>query len=337
MITLFGIPKPFEGHIGVIQENAIASWARLGETHGAQVILVGDDAGVAECAEAHGVEHVPGVAVNEFGTPRVDDIFRRALERARHPRMCYANADIVFLEDFAGAVESVEEACPGDWLLVGQRWDVEVPERIDVSDPEWEERLRARAVETGELHAPSGIDFFAFPTEYLRSIEIPPFSVGRPRWDNWMIHQARSRGARVVDATPSLMVIHQDHDYFSLSPKGKPGIKQGPEADHNEGLAGGIENCLTITSTSHVLRGRRVTRPRDYWHVREYLETLPEIDPRARLPVRIADGVLRRWEALRERMGRPLDDEDRHAYWRDPRRRCPEVVERARAAAKAAV
>ena len=29
MITLFTLPKPFVGHIGMIQRNAIQSWTRL--------------------------------------------------------------------------------------------------------------------------------------------------------------------------------------------------------------------------------------------------------------------------------------------------------------------
>jgi hypothetical protein len=47
MISIFSAPKPFiEPHIAVIQRNAIRSWKAIG----AEVILVGDDAGVAEAA-----------------------------------------------------------------------------------------------------------------------------------------------------------------------------------------------------------------------------------------------------------------------------------------------
>ena len=52
MITFFSTPKPFRGHIGVIQRNAIQSW-RL--THpDAEVILFGDEAGAAEVARRAG-------------------------------------------------------------------------------------------------------------------------------------------------------------------------------------------------------------------------------------------------------------------------------------------
>jgi len=48
MITFFTTPKPFRGHIGVIQRNAIESWKRIHPS--AEVILFGDEEGAAEAA-----------------------------------------------------------------------------------------------------------------------------------------------------------------------------------------------------------------------------------------------------------------------------------------------
>src|SRR5262245_56609823 len=74
-ITFCSVPKPFVGHIGVIQRNALASWSRLGG-----VIVFGDEPGVAEAAPDAGVRHVPDVAQNDYGTPLLSDAFRRAEE-----------------------------------------------------------------------------------------------------------------------------------------------------------------------------------------------------------------------------------------------------------------
>jgi hypothetical protein len=46
MLTIFAIPKPFRGHIGVIQRNAICSWLELRQA--CEIILLGDDEGTAE-------------------------------------------------------------------------------------------------------------------------------------------------------------------------------------------------------------------------------------------------------------------------------------------------
>ena len=55
MLTIFSLPKEFNGHTGVIQHNAIGSWVRLGPR--VEVILHGDDPGVADVAVRHGVTH----------------------------------------------------------------------------------------------------------------------------------------------------------------------------------------------------------------------------------------------------------------------------------------
>jgi hypothetical protein len=48
MLTLFTTAKPFEGHSGVIQRNALKSWKLLHPD--IEIILFGDDAGGAELA-----------------------------------------------------------------------------------------------------------------------------------------------------------------------------------------------------------------------------------------------------------------------------------------------
>ena len=59
MLTLFTIPKAFQGHTGIIQRNAIKSWTLLDP--GCQVILVGDDDGTDKAAEELNVRHISDV------------------------------------------------------------------------------------------------------------------------------------------------------------------------------------------------------------------------------------------------------------------------------------
>lgn len=95
MLTIFATPKPFRGHEGVIQRNAIGSWVPLHPE--CEVLLFGDEPGAAEIAQELGVRHVPGVRRSEFGTKRLDHIFARAQEMARHDILCHANCDIILL------------------------------------------------------------------------------------------------------------------------------------------------------------------------------------------------------------------------------------------------
>ena len=67
MLTLFTIPKAFSGRIGLLQANAIGSWVRLNAN--CEVILFGDDPGVAEAAARFGVRHESQVTRTPQGTP----------------------------------------------------------------------------------------------------------------------------------------------------------------------------------------------------------------------------------------------------------------------------
>ena len=70
MLTVFSTPKPFVGHVGVIQRNAISSWMRLHPD--VEVILVGDDAGTAEVCAEFGI----GILLRESATGTGLNIWR---------------------------------------------------------------------------------------------------------------------------------------------------------------------------------------------------------------------------------------------------------------------
>ena len=93
MLTIFSTPKPFRGHIGTIQRNAIQSWKRLHPD--VEVILFGDDEGAAEAAREFGLRHVPDVPRNEFGTKLLRGFFEPAQRMAQYDRLCYVNCDII--------------------------------------------------------------------------------------------------------------------------------------------------------------------------------------------------------------------------------------------------
>ena len=68
-LALFSLPKPFRGHEGVIQRNALRSWAGLPGSP--ELLVFGGEDGAAEAAAAVGARAVPEVARNEQSTPFV--------------------------------------------------------------------------------------------------------------------------------------------------------------------------------------------------------------------------------------------------------------------------
>jgi hypothetical protein len=260
-----------EGEFDRVQRNAVGSWRALGPE--VEILLLGDDPGVAGCARQFGVRHIPEVARTDAGAPRVDDIFRRAEQSATQPLLCYLNADIILGRDFLSAVGTMAEFHQ-QFLMVGQRWNLDFNETIDFSDPDWEERIRAQVRSNGRLEDPSGIDYFIYRPGLWKSI--PPFGVGRTMWDNWLVYRARAQGAVVVDATAVIQVIHQNHGQ-GHHPQGFQGVWYGPEAERNMELAGGLAHYFTIEDATHRLTVNGLRPAWDLAHLRRRWQVLPAL------------------------------------------------------------
>ena len=260
LITLFSAPKPFtDPHIATIQRNAIKSWTLLPDV---EVILFGEETGLAETARELGVRHLPNVACNESGTPLISSMFQLARENSNSDLLCIVNADMILMPDFLeAAMESrslLLNKRQQNFVLLSQRWDLDISQPIEFTEG-WESRLRNTVHATGNLHRPAGSDFFLFPLSTF--LEVPDFTIGRAGWDNWMIYKARKEGWAVIDCTPSVMIVHQNHDYSHL-PDGKPHYEH-PDTNENISLAGGQANVrYTILDSTHQLVNGKLSRPK---------------------------------------------------------------------------
>ena len=260
LLTIFTAPKPFtDPHIATIQRNAIKSWLHLGPQ--VEVFLVGDEAGMAQVAADYGVPQLAEVRRSDQGTPLVSSIFALARQASQSPLLAYVNADILLLPDLLeGAQQVLNQAEQRGrvlpFLILGQRWDLDVRQLLNFSAG-WDQRLRADIQARGRLHLPAGSDYFVFPRELFQ--EMPDFAIGRAGWDNWMIYQAKQQGWPVVDGTPSIMIIHQDHDYSHL-PGGKPHYEH-VESQQNQALAGGLAHMYMVLDSDKQLRDGKLRPP----------------------------------------------------------------------------
>jgi hypothetical protein len=249
VLTFFTIPRAFIGPIGVIQRNALASWTRLAP--GVEVLVFGDEPGAAEACAELGVRHHPAVERNEHGTPLLDGIFARALELARHDLLCYCNADIVLLPGFAQAAARLPWP---RFLMAGQRWNTRLAAPLDYADPDWPRRLRRLLPWRARLAISFSSDYFVFPRASGLG-RLPPFAVGRPWWDNWMMYDARRRGLPLVDATRGVTALHQWHDYAHVPGAGGR-AHSGPEAARHAALVAGWDHVYGLPDATHLLVGR---------------------------------------------------------------------------------
>lgn len=264
MLTLFAVPRAFAGDFAAIQRTAFESWVALRPAP--EVILLGDDEGTAETARAFGFAHVPEMARNELGTPLLDSVFEWARRLATNDVLCFVNADIVLLDDFSTAVARVA-ALRERFLMIGECLNLDPGlAAAELRTGRLAEVARAR----GRSRGAKAIDYFVFPRDLYA--DIPPFSIGRPRWDNWLVWRARDLGATVVDATPVVVAVHQDHHYNV--PPGQS-REDSPEARRNHALAGGPQHLYFVWDASHRLtrRGLRAN-PGSWFRIRNRVEEL---------------------------------------------------------------
>ena len=297
MLTIFALPKAFQGHTGVIQNNAIQSWGQLDLS--CEIILFGNDEGTAETAARLAIRHIPDVECNEYGTPLVSSLFDAAQQVAGNELICYINSDIILMSDF---IQAVRHADKQPSLIIGRRWDLDLKELLDFSNPDWESQLRTRLAMEGKLHGLSGIDYFLFPRGTYQ--DIPQFAIGRTAWDNWLIYKARALGLPVIDATEAVTIVHQNHDFSHIKVvqvNGGQGERKGIEGMHNRELLGGEYYAFILMDATHLLTPEGLKCAMTIRYLLYRLLRFPEMHPHWIPLVQIIRGLRWLYYSLRSR------------------------------------
>jgi len=285
-LTLFTIPKPFRGHSAIIQRNAINSWTLLRPRP--DIIILGNEEGTTAVSKELGVQQVPDVVCNEYGTPLLNDIFEKAEQFANTGLLCYVNADIILMGDFMKALTMVKLSM-GRFLMIGRRWDVNFDEVLDFG-PDWEAKFRVKVITGGRPGNPAGMDYFVFPKETLGGI--PPFAIGRTAWDSWLIYRARALKAPVINASDAILAVHQNHDYAHISIKAGD-VWKGPEAKRNLELTGGRKHCFDLLDSTHKLTSAGLKLELGSKHLKRRLDTVPILYPRFKKLIRPVMEIVR--------------------------------------------
>ena len=238
MITIFTHTKPFKGHFGVIQYNAINSWRALSED--VEIIIYGDVDGADRIAEKVNANRIKNVSKSENGMPLLNYLFEHTEKIAINNILCYINADIILPPNLLDIVKLAyqKKKC----LIVGNRWDLDIKQKINYSDSQWWRKLFDYAISAGDWHKKGGIDYFIFPKNLWG--KMPDIYLGLPGSDNWLIWRARRRRIPIIDISSSVYAVHQNHDYSHLGEINKNGYAIGDKKK-------GLNNFLSGTETSH--------------------------------------------------------------------------------------
>jgi len=197
-----------------------------------EIFLFGSEKGTAEIADKLCLQNIEQIPTNEFGTPLINHMFEQCQKLGSCEIMCYINSDIILMSDFLEYVKKILELLD-KFVIVGQRWDLSVDKQIDFS-VDWEKDIKKSLDAKGVLHSKTGIDFFVFRRGTVSNI--PPFAIGRPAWDQWLLYKFHKDGIPAIDATKMITAIHQNHDYHHIS-YGDGKSWNGIEAQRNRYLA----------------------------------------------------------------------------------------------------
>jgi hypothetical protein len=252
-LTIFAIPKRFDGHFATIQRNAIRSWAKLEPRP--EIILLGSDEGTAETAAEVGAIHLPEVAQSPTGAPRLDDVFAKGQQHAHGATVCFVNADIILTQQWMRTLRAVARWRP-QFLMVGRRWNLDVMRPIDLDVRGWDDALVAEARAQGRQATSMYIDYFAFPRGMIT--DVPPFVIGRPGYDNWLLWRTRQKGIPLVDVSDEAPVVHQNHDHSHIPAgpdalSGKDAYWKGQDTKRNAELVGDWSRCFTTDHATHIV------------------------------------------------------------------------------------
>ena len=232
MLTVFTTCKPFKGTAAIHQTNAMMSWKYcVSKPH---VFIFGMESGVHDICKRMGGKQVGGVPrVDEL--PLLDEMFKMIQEQAPTDYIVYANSDIIHVEGLPEAVSRAAERFPGGFLGVCRRWDLTFDEPFGFLG-RWRNTIKNLIKEEGVLHSRCSSDIFAFKRPLW---DLPPFAVGRPGWDNWMMWKATDAGWPVVDMTPIVTLAHPVHGYGpNASMKVTDFWRENPTAQRNADLIG---------------------------------------------------------------------------------------------------
>ena len=263
MLTLFTSPRSFvEPPFATLQRNAIGSWLALEPPP--QIILFGKDAGVAEVARELSLLHVPEVESDRRGAPTRSAMCELAKRVAKHDLLCSINADIIILDGFGQAVERL---CSADdprlgrgFVAAGRRHNLDADAAIDFADPDWRAPWRDRVRREGELFIPSAMDYIIYPKSASPSARLS-FPGQAPGWDPWFLYQFQRRGLPIIDLTPMVVVVHQNHETAGELARKRQKWARDREAMARLRRAGGFSRMTTLREADLVLAAAGLAPP----------------------------------------------------------------------------
>ncbi|OWF56364.1 uncharacterized protein LOC110448150 [Mizuhopecten yessoensis] len=160
-----------------------------------------------------------------FGIPVLKFMYTDAMKVSQSQFYAYANGDILFTSTLIKTLTAVVNSTviPNDKpiMIVGRRTNVQ---DVSVSEANSLTNVSKAARKRGKLFSAWAEDYFV-TTENYPWKDIPEVVIGRRAYDNWLVLNARKHNHTTIDATLTLLALHQTT---------KAGNHEGHKATHSE-------------------------------------------------------------------------------------------------------
>ncbi|XP_060080108.1 uncharacterized protein LOC132559499 [Ylistrum balloti] len=221
LLTLF-TSWPTKAEKYVCHNNTIRNWLQLKPF--IQPILFTNETLLAQEAVEKGWDVLP-VRKAGRGVPILKYMYKDAMEKYKSRFYAFSNGDILYshsLLDTLNVVLNSTHIPKGKPLMV-------VGRRTNVQDVTSEEAISGESVYKtanirGKIFTVWAEDYFITSANYPWK-DIPEVVIGRRAYDNWLVSNARKQKHVTIDATDTLVALHQTT---------KAGNQEGFKADNPE-------------------------------------------------------------------------------------------------------
>ena len=245
-----------------IHRNVILNWANFGPK--VQPLLFANLSGGSQLlvlAKHAGWWVHPIQESNSYGTPFLKVMYRVARQLTNSTFYGFCNGDILFDDGLVRTLEGVSTYLQNSTLVIGKRRNVNVT-RHGTRPIFLSHNITTAAKQKGYLFTRFAEDFFfigkpqLFPWHTIKDVVI-----GRVAYDNYLVSQAIRGDVLVIDATNTLVAMHQTGKDGNTAGNSRKGTSYNKRIIGNYNYTGATSDAEYITTSDdqgRVLLERRV-------------------------------------------------------------------------------
>lgn len=228
-------------------------------------VVFTNETSVAEQCEKAGFQVLPISVSAADGIPVLKYMYRDVMAKYNSTFYAYSNGDILYTETLVNTLlqlknSSVDLSKPV--IMVGQRTNVENVTEIEGSS--WG-NISQVAAGRGKLFTGWAEDFFVTSPSFPWP-DIAEVVIGRRAYDNWLVYFSRKAKYLVIDATKTVLAVHQTTKAGNFEGHGhKNGdynhnllVKMYKRLKYNAGVIECIETFTDYDHSNVVVKTRKV-------------------------------------------------------------------------------